>query len=180
VKEELEQIVLQMYRSGLQYSGAVREFQKTFLATVLREANGNQVRAARKLGIHRNTLRRQSHELELDIKTLRSGRRRPALSERVVLKRKMPRAVGTPSSHWSSCFLVNHPSFGFSAKVASIGHDYGTRFDGRRLLCNAAGFSHHSRSSVGGARAKPSGKNLSELGTYRLTHYNSRPGEFNG
>jgi Fis family transcriptional regulator, factor for inversion stimulation protein len=99
MKEELEQIVLQMYRSGLQYSGAVREFQKTFLATVLREANANQVRAAKKLGIHRNTLRRQIHELELDIKTLRSGRRRPALSERVVLKRKMPRAVGTPSSH---------------------------------------------------------------------------------
>jgi len=93
VKQELEQIVLQMYRSGLQYSAAVREFQKTFLATALREANANQVRAAKKLGIHRNTLRRQIHELELDIKTLRIGRRRPALSERVVGERKMPRAA---------------------------------------------------------------------------------------
>lgn len=42
MKEELEQVVLQMYRGGLQYSGAVREFKKTFLATVLREANANQ------------------------------------------------------------------------------------------------------------------------------------------
>ena len=93
MKEELEQIALQMYRSGLQYSGAVREFQKMFLATVLRETNANQVRAAKKLGIHRNTLRRQIQELELDIKMLRVGRRRPVLSERVVVERKMPRAT---------------------------------------------------------------------------------------
>ena len=93
MKEELEQIVMQMYRSGLQYSGAVREFQKTFLATVLREVNANQVRAAKELGIHRNTLRRQIQELELDIKMLRVGRRRPVLSERVVVERKMPRAT---------------------------------------------------------------------------------------
>ena len=93
MKEELEQIVLQMYRSGLQYSGAVREFQKTFLATVLREVNANQVRAAKKMGIHRNTLRRQIQELELDIKMLRVGRRRPVLSERVGVEWKMPRAT---------------------------------------------------------------------------------------
>jgi DNA-binding NtrC family response regulator len=93
VKEELEHIVLQMYRSGFQYCRAVREFQKTFLATVLREVNANQVRAAKKLGIHRNTLRRQIQELELDIKMLRVGRRRPVLSERVVVERKMPRAT---------------------------------------------------------------------------------------
>ena len=93
MKEELEQIVMQTYRSGLQYSGAVREFQKTFLATVLREVNANQVRAAKELGIHRNTLRRQIQELELDIKMLRVGRRRPVLSERVVVERKMPRAT---------------------------------------------------------------------------------------
>lgn len=93
VKEQLEQIVLQMYRSGLQYSVAVRQFQRTFLATVLRELNANQVRAAKKLGIHRNTLRRQIQELEVDIKILRVGRRRPVLSERVVVERKMPRAT---------------------------------------------------------------------------------------
>lgn len=93
MKDELEQIVLEMYRSGLQYSGAIREFQKTFLATVLREANANQVRAAKQLGIHRNTLRRQIQELELDIKMLRVGRRRPVLSERIVVERKMPRAT---------------------------------------------------------------------------------------
>jgi Fis family transcriptional regulator, factor for inversion stimulation protein len=91
VKEQLEQIVLQMYRSGLQYSEAVREFERTFLATVLRETNANQVKAAMKLGIHRNTLRRQIQESKLDVRTLRVGRRRPPSSERVLLGRQMPR-----------------------------------------------------------------------------------------
>lgn len=88
MKEELERLVLQMYRNGLRYSEAVREFQRTFLATVLRETNANQVRAAKRLGIHRNTLRRQIYELELDVKTLRVDRRRPPLSERTPVSQK--------------------------------------------------------------------------------------------
>lgn len=92
MKEELERLVLQMYRSGLRYSDAVREFQRTFLATVLRDENVNQVRAAKRLGIHRNTLRRQIHELELDVKSLRVARRRPPLSERALVAQKNARA----------------------------------------------------------------------------------------
>ncbi|PYX32478.1 MAG: histidine kinase [Acidobacteria bacterium] len=93
MKEELERVVLEMYRSGLRYSDAVREFQRTFLATVLRDENANQVRAAKKLGIHRNTLRRQIQELELDIKSLRVARRRPPLSERVLVAQRNARAM---------------------------------------------------------------------------------------
>jgi Fis family transcriptional regulator len=93
VKEELERLVLQMYRSGLRYSEALREFQRTFLATVLREANANQVRAAKRLGIHRNTLRRQVEELGLDVKSLRVARRRPPLSERVLVAHTNPRVM---------------------------------------------------------------------------------------
>ena len=81
MKEELERLVLQMCRSGLRYSEAVREFQRTFLATVVREANANQIRAAERLDMHRNTLRRQIHDLGLDIKALRLAPRRPPLSE---------------------------------------------------------------------------------------------------
>ena len=47
-----------MYRSGIRYSESVREFQSVFILTVLREQRANQVRAAQKLGMHRNTLRR--------------------------------------------------------------------------------------------------------------------------
>jgi len=88
VQEQLKQLTLEMYRQGIRYPMAVREFQKVFLATVLRENNANQVRAAMILGMHRNTLRRQIHELELDIRTLRVARRRPVLSERGFVEQK--------------------------------------------------------------------------------------------
>jgi len=80
VKEQLEKLVLQMYRSGTKYSEAVREFQKAFITAVLREFNGNQVKAARQLGMHRNTLRRNLLELDVDIKAVRLSRRRPPVS----------------------------------------------------------------------------------------------------
>jgi DNA-binding NtrC family response regulator len=82
VKEQLEKLVLQMYRSGILCSEAVQEFQKVFLMVVLRDMSGNQVRAALKLGMHRNTLRRNLQELEVDIKSVRASRRRPPASAR--------------------------------------------------------------------------------------------------
>jgi DNA-binding NtrC family response regulator len=57
MKDQLESVVLQMYRAGLCCSEAVREFQKAFILTVLKDQRGNQCRAAEKLGVHRNTLR---------------------------------------------------------------------------------------------------------------------------
>ncbi len=74
-----------MYKSGILYSEAVREFKKRFILTVLQENNGNQCKAARQLGMHRNTLSRTITELELDIKSLRNGGRRPPRSERPAL-----------------------------------------------------------------------------------------------
>jgi DNA-binding NtrC family response regulator len=87
VKEQLEKLVLQMYRSGTAYSEAVREFQKAFIIAVLRDLNGNQVRAAAKLGMHRNSLRRNLQELDLDIKSMRASRRRPPVSARPIAMR---------------------------------------------------------------------------------------------
>jgi DNA-binding NtrC family response regulator len=82
MKEELESVVLQMYRAGVRYSEAVREFQKAFILTVLKDQRGNQRKAAERLGIHRNTLRRTIRDLEIDIGPTRAmGRRRPARSE---------------------------------------------------------------------------------------------------
>ena len=73
---------MQMYRSGILYVEAVREFKKRFILMVLQENKGNQCKAARQLGMHRNTLSRTIAELELDIKSLRSGTRRPPRSAR--------------------------------------------------------------------------------------------------
>ena len=82
MKDQLESVVLQMYRAGLCCSDAVREFQKVFILTVLKDQSGNQCGAAKILGIHRNTLRRAIRALKIDIVPTRTtGRRRPTRSE---------------------------------------------------------------------------------------------------
>ncbi len=85
--------MLQMYRSGIRYSEAVREFQSVFIFTVLREHKANQVRAAQKLGTHRNTLRRIIRNFQLDIRPLHPSTRRPPLSERAVPAQTKARAT---------------------------------------------------------------------------------------
>jgi Fis family transcriptional regulator len=89
MKEQLESVVLQMYGAGLQCSEAVREFQKAFILTVLKDQRGNQCKAADKLGVHRNTLRRTIRELNIDVApTRRAGSRRPPQSERPMSVRR--------------------------------------------------------------------------------------------
>ena len=82
MKDQLEALILQMYRSNILYSEAVREFKKKFILTVLQENKGNQCRAARQLGMHRNTLSRTIAELKIDVRLLRDGVRRPPRSAR--------------------------------------------------------------------------------------------------
>ncbi len=77
VKDQLETLIVHMYRSGITYSEAVCEFKKKFILTVLQDTNGNQCKAARQLGMHRNTLSRTITDLKLDAKALRNGTRRP-------------------------------------------------------------------------------------------------------
>ena len=85
MKVELENLTRQMYRTGIKYPEAVREFQKTFVLTVLQDQSANQCRAAARLGIHRNTLRRTLHDLGLDIRLIRTAaRRKPPQGERPI------------------------------------------------------------------------------------------------
>jgi Fis family transcriptional regulator, factor for inversion stimulation protein len=85
MKVQLENLTRQMHRIGIKYSEAVREFQKTFILTVLQDQRANQCRAAARLGMHRNTLRRALHDLGLDIRLIRTAaRRKPPLGERPV------------------------------------------------------------------------------------------------
>ena len=74
MKDQLENLVAQMYGSGILYSEAVREFKKRFILNVLQQNRGNQFRSARELGMHRNTLSRTIAELKLDIQQLKTGR----------------------------------------------------------------------------------------------------------
>ncbi len=92
MKDQLEALISQMYQSGILYSEAVREFRKRFILTVLEQNNGNQCKAARQLGMHRNTLSRTITELELDVRAVRAGARRPPKSERpMALEKKVAR-----------------------------------------------------------------------------------------
>jgi len=84
VKDQLEALITQMYKGGILYSEAVREFKKRFVLAVLQENGGNQCRAARQLGMHRNTLSRTIQELKIDMRTLRDGTRRPPRSARLL------------------------------------------------------------------------------------------------
>ena len=82
MRDQLEALILQMYKSNILYSEAVREFKKNFILTVLEENRGNQCKAARELGMHRNTLSRTMQELKIDVRPLRTGAKRPPRSER--------------------------------------------------------------------------------------------------
>ncbi|HVB87088.1 MAG TPA: helix-turn-helix domain-containing protein [Candidatus Dormibacteraeota bacterium] len=66
MKEQLESLVGMMVDRGILLEEAVTEFEKKFIKRVLERSNGNQCRAAKVLGIHRNTLSRKINEYHLD------------------------------------------------------------------------------------------------------------------
>ena len=112
MKDQLEALILQMYRSNILYSEGVREFKKRFILTVLQENKGNQCRAARELGMHRNTLSRTIDELKIDIRQLRDGTKRPPRSARPMSleKKAAVRAIAQrpPGYSSASSFTPNH------------------------------------------------------------------------
>jgi DNA-binding NtrC family response regulator len=93
VKRELESLVAQMYVGGITYEEAVREFKKRYILEVLTRHKGNQCKAARELGMHRNTLSRTIADLKLDPAQIRTVLKRPARGERLVfaVKQAVPR-----------------------------------------------------------------------------------------
>ena len=59
MRDQLEALVGQMVDRGILFDEAINEFEKKFIKRALDRSNGNQSRAARLLGIHRNTLSRK-------------------------------------------------------------------------------------------------------------------------
>jgi Fis family transcriptional regulator len=88
VKRDLDNLVTQMHSGGITYEEAVREFKKRFILEVLAQHRGNQCKAARELGMHRNTLSRTIAELNIDPTQIRNGLKRPPRSERLVYESK--------------------------------------------------------------------------------------------
>jgi transcriptional regulator with PAS, ATPase and Fis domain len=56
LKERMENICREMVEKGILYSEATEHFERCFIAEVLKRNNGNLIRTAAALGIHRNTL----------------------------------------------------------------------------------------------------------------------------
>ena len=82
MRSQLQSLVKQMQDGGILYSEAVEEFRKVFLASMLERHNGNQCRAARALGIHRNTLSRNLADLKITVKPSRGLKPHLVKSER--------------------------------------------------------------------------------------------------
>lgn len=55
-----------MVERGILFDEAVNEFEKRFIRRALDRSRGNQSRAARLLGIHRNTLSRKIELYKID------------------------------------------------------------------------------------------------------------------
>lgn len=75
--ERVDAVVNDMQSTGILYGEAVREFKKRFILTALKANQGNQVRAARELGMHRNTLSRTIADLKIDLKEFRRAWHKP-------------------------------------------------------------------------------------------------------
>ncbi len=56
LKERLEGLCLEMIDAGILFVEAREQFDRCFISEVVRRFDGNLMRAASQLGIHRNTL----------------------------------------------------------------------------------------------------------------------------
>jgi len=56
LKERMETLCRDMVEKGILYSEATENFERYFIYEVLKRNNGNLIRTAAALGIHRNTL----------------------------------------------------------------------------------------------------------------------------
>jgi DNA-binding protein Fis len=66
VKDQLDVLIHQLVEKGIRYDVASADFEKKYIVRVLERAKGNQSRAARILGMHRNTLSRKISEYNLE------------------------------------------------------------------------------------------------------------------
>ena len=59
MKEQLESLVTEMIDRRIYLDEAVNEFERKFIQSALTKTGGNQTKAAKVLGMHRNTLNRK-------------------------------------------------------------------------------------------------------------------------
>ena len=65
MRDELNGLVDQMVARGIRFEDAKQEFERRFISRALARAGGKVGRAAKMIGIHRNTLSRKVSEYKL-------------------------------------------------------------------------------------------------------------------
>lgn len=92
---EIDLLALRMYRAGISYEEGVREYKRSFILIMLEECGWNQCKAARLLGMHRNTLNRTVQELGLkrSVRVERARERNPSPAPPITRKPVLPATV---------------------------------------------------------------------------------------
>jgi DNA-binding NtrC family response regulator len=64
---QLSRVIFELVLRGVPLEAARREFERQFIMASLRSSEGNLSRAAKSLGVHRNTLRNKVATLGIDV-----------------------------------------------------------------------------------------------------------------
>jgi len=86
VKDQVERLISEMVNTGVFFQDAVSEFEKKYIRKVLEIHSGNQSKAAKALGIHRNTLGRKMEEYHISSRNGSAGSGQPAHRKRSLRK----------------------------------------------------------------------------------------------
>lgn len=73
-----DELVAHAYQKGLHLAEFMQGVKRAYVMTVLRAHGGNQCRAARDLGQHRNTLARTISELHIDLRQFHRNGKKPS------------------------------------------------------------------------------------------------------
>ncbi len=65
MRDQLNRLVDEMVSKGIRYEDARQEFERRFISRALARAEGKVGRAAKMIGLHRNTLSRKVTEYRL-------------------------------------------------------------------------------------------------------------------
>jgi len=73
LKDRLESICVEMIDKGILFSEGVEQFENCFIAEIVSRNDGHLMRAAERLGIHRNTLAKRLSRLKAKSARRKSG-----------------------------------------------------------------------------------------------------------
>ena len=90
IGRQLQDLTKTCVRSGIYYTEGVKAFKKNFIVQVLADNKGNQCRAARELGMHRNTLSRTIQELKIDLREIPGSSRHAKANAKSFVRSRKP------------------------------------------------------------------------------------------